>query len=274
MSDQEYSVELQIKRNGSPRAKDAKDHQDTPLKEWTSFKFVLRGQEFIPYLIDSFDNQDPQGCLKVAGCKAAKIPSDAEDKKFTFKLASESTAYVFNAYDSKSQELTIALLNFAAANSDWFNPFVPNYSEAAAARIRQLYFSFRARKTAAALKTLYPHLYLVSVNRVVEESNQKVFAYVSGLVTQHAASHHTTLPVCIATTPEIRADSAYHVGVVAYHTALSHVSVSVVDAKDKGRPQQASLGIVSAHIYYNELQQCLVDISSHFTLYSRRYSCP
>lgn len=247
MSDHEYAVELQIKRNGSPRAKVAEDQHNTPTKDWTSFKFVLRGQEFIPYLIDSFDNQDPQGCLKVAGCKAAKIMSDADDKKFTFKLASETTAYVFNAHDSQTQETTIALLNFAAADKDWYNPFMPNYSEAAAARIRQLYYCFQAKKRAAALRALYPHIYLVSVNRVTQEADHKVFAYVSGLAVQNGSSQHSTEPVCVAATPEIKEDNAFHVGVVAYHTALSHLSVSVVDVKDKGKAQHASLGTVSPY---------------------------
>lgn len=251
MTERDYDVILQIKRNGTNRAKTATDSSNVPIKEWTSFKFVLRGQEFLPYSLNATDSADPQGCLKVAGCKATKLPVDQNDKerKFPFKLASETTAYVFNAHDTHSQETTIALLNFAARDSCWYNPFVPNFADQAASRIQGMFYAYQARKLVAAMQANYPHVYLVSINRVVESTQRKnLFGYVSGLVvdpTNNSPQFKTTVPVCISSTPDIHLDEPFHVGVVAYDRALSHVSVSLVDSKDRGKDHQASLGIVS-----------------------------
>jgi hypothetical protein len=106
-----FQIHLEIKSNGSRL-----------VGGWAPFRFVLRDQEFVPYL--STGDDTPRGCLKIAGCKAVKLSTDSrEGKKYVFKLASDSTAYVFSARSEVVREKCIALLNFAAAHPTWFNPF-------------------------------------------------------------------------------------------------------------------------------------------------------
>ena len=268
-SDQEYTINLEIKSNGSRL-----------VSGWTMFKFVLKGQEFVPYLIGSGDDLTPRGCLKICGCRAGKLPFDVNDGKlYTFKLASDTTAYVFNAANEISRERAITLLNFASSCPTWFNPYsltsmielsedateVSNvffsslHAKVAARRIQSFFFAIRAKKRVARLVALYPDMYLVSVNKAenLAGANHKtdLFAYVSGLVVQQQKQqtandifnqpHKTTVPVCMASTPPITSATAFHVAVASYSSALSFLSISLVNAADLGKAQQESQGIVS-----------------------------
>lgn len=260
-AEQEFCVNLEIKSNGSRL-----------VSGWTLFKFVLKGQEFVPYLLGAGDDHTPRGCLKIAGCQAAKLPFDVNDgKKYTFKLASDSTAYVFNASNEITRERVITLLNFASAVEQWYNPysltsivelsddvnevsrsfFSSLHAKVAAKRIQGFFFGIRSKKRVARMAALYPELYLVSVNKVdVTAGKKELFAYVSGLVVKPAVHdifhqpHKTTVPVCMASTPHITSANAFHVAIASYDSALSYLSVSLFDVADVGKDQQESLGIV------------------------------
>lgn len=265
-ADQEFSVNLEIKSNGSRLA-----------SGWTMFKFVLKGQEFVPFLLGAGDDYTPRGCLKIAGCQAAKLPFDVNDgKKYTFKLASDSTAYVFNAANEITRERVITLLNFASSVPQWYNPysltsilelsddvnevsrvfFSSLHAKVAARRIQGFFFGIRSKKRVARLSALYPELYLVSVNKVdvVTGLKKEFFAYISGLVVKSAKEtpqdiffqpHKTTVPVCMSSTPHITSENGFHVAIASYDSALSYLSVALFDVADVGKSQQESLGIVS-----------------------------
>jgi hypothetical protein len=261
-SEAEYSTVLEIKSNGSRLA-----------SGWTTFLFVLKGQEFVPYMQN--DRTNPRGCLKIAGCQAAKLPFESSDgKKYTFKLASETTAYVFNASNEITRERMITLLNFAAAYPNWFNPysltatvelsedenevskmfFSSLHAKVAATRLQGFFFYIAARRRVSRLVAQYPELYLVSVNKIEDcERTSDLFAYVSGLVVKPDPSnvdifnqpHKTTAPVCMASTPAITSATAFHVAIAAHSASLSYLSVSLFPVEEKNKPLQESLGIVS-----------------------------
>mmetsp|Transcript_12040 Transcript_12040/g.26443 ORF Transcript_12040/g.26443 Transcript_12040/m.26443 type:complete len:349 (-) Transcript_12040:238-1284(-) len=264
-----FQINLEIKSNGSRL-----------VGGWAPFTFVLKDQEFVPYLAS--DDETPRGCLKIAGCKAVKLnTTGGEGKKFVFKLASESTAYVFNARSEVVREKCIALLNFAATHPQWFNPFslssyvdLPSdpaaltevlyssqYAIAQGERLKAYMYAVRARKRVRVLRAQMPELYVVSVTDVTGvpgmAEGRRVFAYVSGLVLmeeegdsgdifEQQERHKTTKPVSIARTSEISGvpgSNTGHVALAASSSALSYISVTLVDMEEADKPSHA-LGIV------------------------------
>jgi hypothetical protein len=258
----EFTALLEIKSNGSRL-----------VSGWTSFVFVLTGQEFVPYLPG--DRTTPRGCLKVAGCQAAKLSPELSDrKKYAFKLASDSTAYVFSAGNEITRERVITLLNFASTTANWFNPysltatvelsddqqevskvfFSSLHAQVAARRVTGFFAGIRSKNRVARLLSQYPEIYLVSVNTVEGvETPKDVYAYVSGLVVKpdplkldiFNQPHKTTTPVCTASTPQITTASAFHVAAAAHSGALSYLSVSLFPCEQKEMKEQESIGIVS-----------------------------
>jgi hypothetical protein len=199
-----YSCKLEIKSNGSRL-----------VSGWAAFRFVLSGQDFVPHSLNSKDNSMPRGCLKIAGCKATKIRSDAaEGKFFPFSLYNSTTAYLFNASNEVLRERIITLLNFASATPNWFDPynlgslielekdmflvskvfFSSPFAKEAAVRMQCLFHVNVAKRKYFRMLSQWPELNLVSVNKaegitgLPATSSGKIagkvelFAYVSGLV--------------------------------------------------------------------------------------------
>jgi len=150
-----YRVSLEIKRNGKqPTAAEA--------ASWTRFNFVVEKQMLIAYddsMVGSRRDDDdgdhqttppPKGMIDLVGCRAFKCDSSSfasQGKLFVFKLisigfsssssfssrkapsssssssSSSSCQYLFSAPSELLRERTVVILNFAAIDPYWFDPF-------------------------------------------------------------------------------------------------------------------------------------------------------
>lgn len=275
----EYEVLLEIKSNGSRL-----------VNGWTLFRFVLKDQDFSPFVVG--ENDKPKGCLKIAGCKAVKMALDDKDgKKFTFRLANDSTAYLFNAKNEASREKTITLLNFASICESWFNPYDMSsyvdlgeepsdlrkilynnaHSELGIRKMQSFVNAYHARKRVARMFAQYPEVLLVSVNKAehVTGGSSDVFAYVSGLVVQDvfntddifSTAYKSTTPVCIARTPTLNTANGFHIALAGYSSSLSFLSITLVNNDDVSKSKQEPLGIVRLyHVYFFLLSSLLIRV--------------
>ena len=90
---------------------------------WTAYRFVLKKQTFSPYMIGV--DESPLGSLNVKGAHAEILPTSPDHpQKFPFRLnVGKNSVFFFCADSEESREECIFMLNYAAADEYWTDPF-------------------------------------------------------------------------------------------------------------------------------------------------------
>lgn len=101
-----------------------KSQEQSKLKgEWAAYRFILRKQTLATHMIGV--NEEPLGSLNIKGAHAELVRSN-EPNKYPFKLNIGKTSVFFFCADSEeTREECIFMLNYAAADENWTDPFKP-----------------------------------------------------------------------------------------------------------------------------------------------------
>lgn len=293
-----YRVNLEIKKNGKLPAAAA---------SWTRFNFVVEKQMLIAYDdsmmgsrrdVDDSDHQTPppKGMIDLVGCRAFKCDSSSfssQGKLFVFKLisvgpsssssssapsssSSSSCQYLFSAPSELLRERTVVILNFAAIDPYWFDPFydltptgvdqrmpssltsiVPTPAAiqvVAAAKIISLFRMRVALSRRHALQSRLPSIFILQINEVTTSvgGGGTLSGSVRGLIEK---KDRTTSSICIAniTIPTLPSSSSSSldskgrqpspaIALVTCDSAMTYLSLDVVKAKKQ------PLGRVRTHV--------------------------
>lgn len=299
-----YRVSLEIKQNGKQSTAAA------AAASWTRFNFVVEKQMLIAYDdsmvgsrrdVDDGDHQTPsppsppppKGMIDLVGCRAFKCDSSSssfssQGKLFVFKLisvglssssssSSPSCQYLFSAPSELLRERTVVILNFAAIDPYWFDPFcdltpigvdqrMPSSMTSivhtpaaiqvvAAAKIIISLFRMRvALRRRHALQSRLPSIYILQINEVTTSVGGGGRGTLSGSVRGLIAKKDRITSICIANIiiPTLPSSSSSMdskgrqpppaIALVTCDSAMTYLSLDVI----KGKKQP--LGRVRTHV--------------------------
>ena len=311
-----YRVSLEIKQNGK------KPTADTAAS-WTRFNFVVEKQMLIAYddsMVESRRDVDdgdhhtspsppsppppPKGMIDLVGCRAFKCDSSSsfssQGKLFVFKLisvglsssssssSSPSCQYLFSAPSELLRERTVVILNFAAIDPYWFDPFcdltpigvdqrMPSSMTSivhtpaaiqvvAAAKIIISLFRMRvALRRRHALQSRLPSIYILQINEVTTSVGGGGRGTLSGSVRGLIAKKDRITSICIANIiiPTLPSSSSSMdskgrqpppaIALVTCDSAMTYLSLDVIKAKKQPLGRVRTHVLTSSDVMYRSI---------------------